>query len=323
MNSNCSSVPICPKSAIGTITTAQVQTNHAEQKLRKAFTDDFTIRKSWANFQSTTADRTSRHGKIRMMRHCLTWSLLCASKEQWKARRHNTYANAHWLHATTCYDVTYVAVSGRCGGSSKEAFCLWHLCGSWVIPILEHSISPGCRTCEWQTMRFLNVLASFDAANPKGSKWMWCSLESSEEHCSRLEKNAQSKQDQQNFLLWLSLIRIVQTSVTKKQMITNATLVGKFFSPPSSSITRLRSHNLKSPRGRGDYLEVFLFLELKHKISSTSVNFGTKRHWDWGQRFGKFMKIPLDGSTNWWVGRWPKPCATKMIWMRFRLLVWS
>jgi len=49
----------------------------------------------------------------------------------------------------------------------------------------------------------------------------------------------------------------VQTSVTKKQMITNATLVGKFFSPPSSSITRLRSHNLKSPRGRGDYLEVF------------------------------------------------------------------
>ena len=230
--------------------------------------DDFTIRKSWANFHSTTADRTSRHGKIRMTRHCLTWSLLCASKEQWKARRrHNTYANAHWLHATTCYDVTYVAVSGRCRGSSKEAFCLTSAVLEWfpsrsTVSLQDVELVNGKRCYFWMAFR-----ASFDAANPKGSKWMWCSLESSEEHCSRLEKKTCTKQqDQQNFLFWLTLIRIAQTGVAKKQMITNATLVGKFLPPPSSSITRLALTTWRVHVGEVTTWKFFLILELKHKI---------------------------------------------------------
>lgn len=132
----------------------------------------------------------------------------------------------------------------------------------------------------WMSLR---ASLSFDAANPKGSKWMCCS-----------ESLLRNKQDQQNFLLWLSLIRLAQTGVTTKQMITNATIAGKFCSPPNSSITRLALTTWRAHVDEVTTWKFFLFLELKQKISSNSVNLEIKRHWDWGQRFGKFMKIPLD-----------------------------
>ena len=178
------------------------------------------------------------------MRHCLTFSFLSASKEQWKARRrHNKCAHVHWLHATTCYDVTYDSVSGRCRGSSKEAFCLTSM------RFLSDSHLRSTVSLQMSKLRMANdaifddfwmsLRASFDAANPKGSKWMWCSESLLRNMAAVLKKHAQSKQDQQNFLLWLSLIRLAQTGVTTKQMITNATIAGKFCSPPNSSITRL------------------------------------------------------------------------------------